>query len=197
MTICYKTSFKQLNVETLLTGIKTAKSLCDGTESKSARVFRNAVILSLGGYSSNITVKVFTNGTFHFTGSTTVSECERAAKRVSAALDIIFDTNTNIGAPTIQMINTSFKIRSSFHLENAYAEMNNSCNNDPTITIVYDKERYAGLKMYMFCDGKKTTGLLFKSGSVILTGLKDFGEFARCIDKIHSIIKPLSQSCIR
>ena len=58
--------------------------------------------------------------------------------------------------------------------------------------VIYDKQHHAAIKMVQhFESGEKTTGMLFKSGSIIFAGLKTpsnmFGNAFKLLEKIKNV----------
>ena len=75
------------------------------------------------------------------------------------------------------MMNTSFSVSKKIYLDEAFAAITTYFSNNESINVFYDKDRHPGIKFIMKHDGRDMCGLLFKSGSVILTGLKTDDEF--------------------
>jgi TATA-box binding protein (TBP) (component of TFIID and TFIIIB) len=191
MTICYKTTFSALNTQAMEDSIGLAALLCDSTISTKPRKFKNCSILNMDEYvyGANITAKLFLNGTIHLTGCKSIGMSKLAIDNILGSLDICSDEVTKLAVidSNIQMVNTSFKLAFGINMEKSFAFI--SKYSDTVVKITYDKEHHAAIKFSMFLTAdKKTTFLLFKSGSVIATGIKTSNEFKEGANLFFSIV---------
>lgn len=130
-----------------------------------------------------VTVKVFSNGSFHTTGSKTQKDACKAVDRIGTFLNWI--TKQEIYTPgdyniDVQLINTNFNLGAHIHialLENYLQKQN--------LSYIYDKENHPGLRMKT---ANGITAILFKTGSVILTGAKKLSEVMDAYKYILSLL---------
>ena len=163
------------------------------------KAFTNALILTYNANTDSastkgnlITVKVFSNGSFHTTGAKSEGSATTAVQKISKVLnavspkaiydqDILSDTYD----VQTQLINTNFGIGKPIML--AALEQQLQAGN---IIYVYDKETHPGLRVK--CENGITC-ILFKTGSVILTG----GKTPMQIYEAYKYITTLLDKCIQ
>jgi TATA-box binding protein (TBP) (component of TFIID and TFIIIB) len=184
MTVGVYTTFKTTNLNTLKEGLANTSMLCDSTPSHKLKCFRNCVIIKVNGFPCNVTVKIFTNGFIHLTGCKDMAMALSAADRIVLALEFIFDVDAKIIKAAVQMVNTSFVFKRHISMEKAFPKIVQALASKPLISVYYDKSVHAAIKITIKSSRnpkRKITGLLFRTGSVIFTGIQTFHEFNKGI----------------
>jgi TATA-box binding protein (TBP) (component of TFIID and TFIIIB) len=173
MTMCFKTTFSSINVEVLLSDFLEAASLCDA-KITNLKQFKNCIIFKISEGVSNISAKIFTNGTIHMTGVKCYKDAFNVTKRIISVLDLFLGDGNDIviKSHATQMMNTCFKLRNHFHLANAFVAMQAKITGDQM--VYYDKQIHAAVKIKQSL--KSPSVLLFRTGSVIVAGCKNHND---------------------
>ena len=180
MTICYKTTFKCINVEVLCEKFKLGSFICDAKVSE-LKQFKNSIIMKIEENGQKMSVKVFTNGVVHFTGVKQFVDAYIVLQRINSVLVIMFDDHVKILSRSIQMMNVCFKLNKIFHMDNTFSNMSNAANN---YCITYDKTRHAAIKI----KNDFSTIMLFKSGSVLISGCKEISGVEESAKILASLV---------
>jgi TATA-box binding protein (TBP) (component of TFIID and TFIIIB) len=137
--------------------------------------FLNCNFLSISGYASKITGRVFTNGTLHITGCREKVIADKVATQICDALSIASKRKIEIISSKIVMINSSLAFYKYVLLKNAFIKMRNTQQSN--VNIFYEEERSKGLKFVIFASpSRKITIFVFKSGSIVATGMQTGAE---------------------
>jgi TATA-box binding protein (TBP) (component of TFIID and TFIIIB) len=182
MTVGVYTTFKTTNLNTLKEGIANTSILCDATPSHKLRCFRNCVIIKVNGYPCNVTTKIFTNGFIHITGCKNMAMALSAADRITMALEFMFDVDAKIQRASVQMVNTSFVFKRHISMDRAFPLIVQALASTPLVNVYYNKSVHAAIKITVKSPTdpkRKITGLIFRSGSVIFTGIQTPEEFKK------------------
>lgn len=149
------------------------------TKGKIKESFYNQVSLFYKDDVSKKNIKVFKNGKLHITGEKDVRENVLIASDVCRILERIFDrepSSVQIVDFNIQMINTNFRMSHGFILK-AFKETVARLPDVPRAT--YDPETYPGLNIKLkLANEAQVTVLVFNTGNVIVTGLRNFEGLA-------------------
>ena len=155
--------------------------------------FSNCVILKFQGVKTVVAVKIFSNGTLHVTGPTSLTETLDACHFVCRFLDAIFKFEPGsfaVASFFIQMYNCNFTtetplLRSSVHKflrSQGFVAMN--------------EEKQPGVVVKMPVDGRvntkteEVTCMIFKTGEIVITGAKRGREI---LDVYCNILKHLDE----
>lgn len=177
--------------------VEIAMSLIDGDgplcsadgkvrKRKRPREFYNQVTLRHGTKS----IKVFRNGSMHFTGCTSLQQFTDIATAVCTMMRDVAGIEATDGSAdlyivdfNIQMINLNFGSGKSLYLQG----LRDTCAG-LGYTASYDADTYPGLNVKVPIGERRVTVLVFKSGKVIITGAKTPMELEQAHAMIASIL---------
>jgi len=144
--------------------------------------FFNQVTLRHGSKS----IKVFKNGSMHFTGCTSLQQFSDIATSVCTMMRDVAgieaadgSTDLHIRDFDIQMINLNFGFGKTLYLRG----LRDRCTG-LGYTASYDADTYPGLNVKLPVGERRVTVLIFKSGKVIITGAKTPHE----LEQAHAMI---------
>lgn len=137
--------------------------------------FYNSITLKMKEGKKNFAVKLFRNGSFHLTGFVSMTDALGVVEKVLSVLD----SEATITDFNVQMINTCVKVHGALDLTVLQRVLKDTPHN-----AYYDKERHPGLKLVVQVLGRSITCIIFRTGSMILTGIKDPSE----LRVVYSII---------
>lgn len=124
-------------------------------------------------------IKVFNNGSLHVTGYNNLTEAIKSGEKVLKLLDDSAVVNTF----KIQMMNTCVKSIVGLDLN----ELTKVFEMTQHITS-YDVERHPGLKVKVKCGNRYVTLLIFRTGSVLITGVQQPGELLVAFRELVDIL---------
>lgn len=177
---CFKLYTRLLNVNTQVKATKKKNN------------FPNCIIYQ----HENVAVKVFTNGNIHMTGTKNLLDAQQIAlahlKLIKHVLDFPMTYQPKVRHIEIQMINSSFKLGKHV-LMDALAQVMAKPNAYSSIiySATYEKTDHPALniKLHNVTTCKKSTFLLFRTGSVILTGIASIEDlkfvFEKSLELMH------------
>lgn len=162
---------------------------------KDSKHFPNSVILK-ATYNKHIVVKVFSTGTFQITGAKNFKSASIASTEASRIVRSLSCSDTDEATPVpkptfvVQMINGSFRIENHICLEQLYTELS---DNKRIFSMTYEKSDHPAINLKLIDSiGKPVTALIFRTGSVIITGASNF-------DSLHvmliDVMALLDSSC--
>ena len=135
-------------------------------------------------------IKVFGNGSMHFTGCTSLQQFAHIAEEVCAMLRDVAGIEATDGMEDlhlvdfcIQMINLNFGAGRSLHLQG----LRDRCT-ELGYVASYDADMYPGLNVKVPVGERRVTVLLFKSGKVIITGAKTPSELEQAYVMITDVL---------
>lgn len=163
MSLCFhtdihKTVKKPLNIEDLRDLVSTSSNVPNMPYMSKYKSFKNCILLK----ANRSSIKVFTNGTVHMTGSKTVLDGYNIVDKI--VKEVIDKPDCSIASYRIFMMNISLKIITDYLdldvLYDRFKQNNTSC--------YYDKNKHAALKIKF----SKMSILIFSSGSILIMGNK-------------------------
>jgi TATA-box binding protein (TBP) (component of TFIID and TFIIIB) len=148
-------------------------------EINTAKSFNNCKTIRFREDGKKRAIKVFCNGSFHVTGYSKLEDSIEAVRK-------IIDPPKTISTVNIQMMNTLIKSEYHFQLRELY----DAFKHDGTITVNYDPERHAGLHVKVVCPKteRKVTIIIFRTGSVLITGVQNAEELLCGYFKFESLM---------
>jgi len=167
MTIHITSSLSAIDIQEvkhLLITSDISTVLSKETEINDTNSFYNSVTLKLKEGKKKYAIKLFKNGSFHLTGFVNITDATDAVNKLLGILDpaaSIMDFN-------VQMINTCVKIRSMLNIPAAQDVFKRTF-----LGVYYDTERHPGLKVLVPTSERNVTCIIFRTGNVLLTGIKD------------------------
>ena len=163
--------------------------------SKTTKSFLNCVFLSYDTQQKHkATIKLFRNGSIHITG------CKRCAEANDIALLIcnrLLTSDAYIVKWTIQLINVIVRLVSPLDIRKSFQLLQNKIKDRTDIHCVYDKDHHPGLNFKIdrpiLLPNKKSsktiTAMVFKSGTVIMSGIKKVDELEHASKIIFDLIE--------
>lgn len=125
-------------------------------------------------------IKLFKNGSVQVTGCRSHFEFVFTIEHVCSVLNAALDTSARLEHLDIQMIQANFTVGATLDLGSLQAVfMSNGVE-----YASYEPDVYPGLNVKLVIDERKCTALLFRSGSVTLTGAKDPWTVALAYEKV-------------
>jgi TATA-box binding protein (TBP) (component of TFIID and TFIIIB) len=136
--------------------------------------FPNSIIFKCT-YNKHIVIKAFSTGNFQITGSKNFTSATIAVSEAMRLIVGLTGCTASTSNPTfkIQMINGSFKLGKHMRLEQLYNELMND-NNAGLHSLTYEKNDHPAINLKRIFNGKPVTLLIFRTGSVIVTGAHSF-----------------------
>lgn len=181
-----KPSIPRVIMMTIMSGRENAKfasdvfieRFVDGTMGWFVKInnWRNAVTLNkITRDGKKRSLKIYVNGKLHVTGTATPMEGERIMKEVIELVDQVFpEFKSNHLIPTqIQLINASFGVPHEIY--HPYLRTLFKDKYASSISVVPQREKYSGLLFHVF----NTTVSIFKTGSVVIKGAKNFRDIVK------------------
>lgn len=187
ITLCYKTSFSCKDTDLLFEKFKDWAFTCDAEVSE-LKQFKNSIQINIKQNDQNMAVKVFSNGSIHFTGVKCLVDAFIVVQSIVSALGIMFHDRFNIISNQILMINITFKLNKTFDMDCTFNHMLDLAiiNSDISAIITYDKKKHAAIKI----KSNLSTIMLFKSGSVLVSGCKQFSHILDSANSLASLLPP-------
>lgn len=143
---------------------------------KVKQTFYNQVSVWFADETSKKNVKIFRNGNLHITGEKSLARNIDIADEICSTLSILFRCERYAVDFDVQMINTNFRLSVGLVLGSLRDALANKVSS--VTKASYDPETYPGLNCkYRTTSGRDVSLLIFNSGNVIITGIKDFKEF--------------------
>ena len=153
---------------------------------KVKQTFYNQVSVWFTDDASKKNIKVFRNGNLHITGEKSLARNIEIADEICMILGILFRCERYATDFDVQMINTNFRLSVGLVL----GSMRDVLSKVPSVVKAsYEPETYPGLNCkYRTSSGRDASLLIFNSGNVIITGIKDFKEFYEAYVMITGVI---------
>ena len=153
---------------------------------KVKQTFYNQVSVWFTDETSKKNIKVFRNGNLHITGEKSLARNIEIAEDVCEILSLFFECERYVIDFDVQMINTNFRLNVGLVL----GSMRDVVSKVPSVVKAsYEPETYPGLNCkYRTSSGRDASLLIFNSGNVIITGIKDFKEFYEAYAMITGLI---------
>lgn len=147
---------------------------------KEKQSFYNQISVYFEDEVSKRNIKIFKNGKLHITGERQVTENVMIANDVCRMLEMLYEKpegSYQVVNFDIQMINTNFRVNTGFMLSN----FRDAVSKHPDVQrVTYEPDTYPGLNMKLkLPDGAQVTALVFNTGNVIITGLRNFKNLAQ------------------
>lgn len=117
-----------------------------------------------------ICCKTFRNG-IHMTGCNTFEMCLEVWQLLCSIMKDIFKCDIHIVNYSIQLINIIHDFKKEIDIDTLIRKIN-----EPNITCHYDIERYSGLRVKVDVIKYKCTLLIFPSGKIMITGVKNAND---------------------
>jgi len=171
---------KQLKINTITMGLKV-KGLdhvdFDTIPEAERGRFANCVIIKgtddVEG--KRVATKIFRNGALHMTGATSMDMAFRVAKHCVMSLGLVSTVSRDDITINVQMINASFKVAGKNFMMKEMYESIAGCGDKRLVSVTFEKEDHPAINMKVVagCQEQKkpSTILMFRTGSVILTGM--------------------------
>ena len=185
MTVCVKTSFRIVNVVELERLLPYAAAMCNANI-KSMRRFRNAVILKICTDGTCLNVKIFINGTLHFTGAKCLRDVADASENICSVLALIYEDQAIVEASemNVQMMNVSCKVSAAFDMDESFEALSRA--KDLPCVVTYNKANHAAIKLKF----AKTTAMVFRTGSISFMGNKTPEDFSETLAILMDELMP-------
>jgi TATA-box binding protein (TBP) (component of TFIID and TFIIIB) len=145
-------------------------------------------------FRNQICVKFFPNGNIQMTGCNTVMsiayairKCYRRILSSGANYSRIFISNARIA-----MINTDFKINKAINQQGMVKDLSIKTDNSPHM-IIFQTSKYPGINAKFLINknepmGKKISCLIFRPGSIIITGGPNINEYFPIVKYITGLL---------
>lgn len=160
--------------------------LTAGNKKKNKRKLESEFFNQVTLHHGTKSIKVFNNGSMHVTGCTSPLQFLDVASAVCAMMTDVAGITTSVEDQTIQvtefqvqMINVNFGAGRQLYLKG----LQTKCT-EMGYTASYDPDVYPGLNVKLPIGERRVTILMFKSGKVIITGVKTACE----LDTAHVMI---------
>ena len=129
-------------------------------------------------------IKLFKNGSVQVTGCRSHFEFVFTIEHVCSVINVALDTAARLEHLEIQMIQANFTVGATLDL----ASLQSVFMTNGVEYASYEPDVYPGLNVKLVCDDRKCTALLFRSGSVTLTGAKDPMTVGRAYEFVCNIL---------
>jgi TATA-box binding protein (TBP) (component of TFIID and TFIIIB) len=204
MTVCVKTSFvlpppaahEEPGMEKKPDFFRAMHAIavqCGG-KIKTEKSFKSSVIMSVDGMS----VKVFTNGTLHFTGAKSLASVSATAHSIAGAMrrcepayhGELLDIDVN-------MMNLCCKYRLDglINMDAAYRRLED--REDDTVVLAYDKVKYNGMKIaFRLPSGARAKVAVFNTGCVLFSGNKSAAGFEATAKRVAEVFDVIRAECV-
>lgn len=162
---------------------------------KIKQTFYNQVSVWFKDETSKKNIKIFRNGNLHITGEKSLARNIEIADDICEILSLFFRCERYAVDFDVQMINTNFRLNVGLVL----GSMRDVVSKVPSVVKAsYEPETYPGLNCkYRTSSGRDASLLIFNSGNVIITGIKDFKEFYESYVMITGLIDDQVQAVKR
>lgn len=159
------------------------------TKGKEKQSFYNQISVYYEDERSKKNIKVFKNGKLHITGEKNVRENVMIADDMCRVLEVIFEKpvgSFKVLNFDIQMINTNFRVETGFILSN----FKDVVSKHPDVErVTYEPDTYPGMNMKIrLSSGSQVTALVFNTGNVIITGLRNFPQLAEAYNTFVTFV---------
>lgn len=125
-------------------------------------------------FKKSLCAKVFKSGS-------QICGCKSLDDIREACLALCDKLNISIKCAKIHLFNVNYKIGKEIDLFDMFRKLKE------TLVVSYDRDEYSGLKIKIPMDDRHLTGLLFASGSMILTGCKSRSDLVRLYSLTNQI----------
>lgn len=155
--------------------------------SKTGNSFYNQVSVKVG----NASIKLFSNGTVHFTGAKSPIHFLDVMDRVCASLGAIAGGRApTLESTSILLINASFYLSKNVSLAAAREALE-----DAGHVTSYDPDAYPGVVTKIATsEGRLVTAMLFASGTVIVAGAKRPADIAKAYETVCRVVDAMDQT---
>lgn len=162
---------------------------------KVRRTFYNQISVWFSDETSKKNIKVFRNGNLHITGEKQPAANIRIAQDVCNVLEQCFGRARVVYDFDVQMVNTNFRVNIGLML----GPLRDAIARDPAVVKAsYDPETYPGVNCKVkVSSGRVASVLIFNSGHVIITGIKQFCELSQAFAFITGFIDRHSKTVRR
>ena len=180
----------------------TDSNLNDILEKKSAfkcttsvtKKFNNCIIVKCTG-DRNVTVKIFSNGNLHMTGTKSADMAMSYGQLFCCCLSELFGQSFCITSLTIQLINACCRFNLDFDAvlsSNAFQNCVSESRDIPDVLCLYNNDHHAGLRVkipYQVSNGSihTCTCIIFSSGSVLFNAFLSGKELVHAYNFITRI----------
>lgn len=194
MTVSMKTSVPQLSVDDFVGSLDMthATSVFGGDISiNDNKSFYNSVTFRYKQPCTNKkrAIKVFSNGSLHMTGFRTLDECFQGAENMVSLINTCMsDTETvHITDFSVQLINTCLKVSHQLNMEKVVEVFKTQTLHK----VLYDVERHPGLQLKVLCQStqRTVTVIIFRTGSVLITGVHSPSELLESYKTVTAILE--------
>lgn len=202
MTMLVETNLNIIPMDTLKSKLSEEVLQMFGTGLKTKKTFSNCIIFSFTYESRFVAVKMFSNGKLHITGLHCYEHAEAVSLKhmelVKHVLEMGDEYSPKILNVSNHMINASFKLKKCIDLGNLSKLASTVKEN--IYSVLYEKTTHPGINIKIHdpdYQSKKITILVFSTGSIILTGMKNldglrcaFTTFMHLVDLFPQVLKP-------
>jgi TATA-box binding protein (TBP) (component of TFIID and TFIIIB) len=219
MTFLVKTNYKVFSIGAINVNLE----IKDPKPSKKriTTPFRNCKVVIVPGLGRNVTGKIFPNGLLQIAGCTTAAMGYKAATKICDKITSRYPIVIKSFALT--MINMSFKINKSVLMDTAYTSFSATAEASSILepwkqtNVRYDKDHHAGIIIKIHSIDKATiieakkdttkkkpkkekkpkdlvTAIVFKSGSVIITGISCANDFTLATGTVMTMLEKLEKN---
>jgi TATA-box binding protein (TBP) (component of TFIID and TFIIIB) len=173
MTILLKLNIKKINIDVLNINPESnfKKSL--------KKSFYNSVTFNI----NNLAIKIFSNGNIHITGYSDIDNSINLVETLLKELNI----EASIADFDIQLINTNFKVNYNINLNILKEEINKIAVQN-NVFASYDLERHMSVKIKLKIGERKTSIMVFYTGSILISGIKQPAELLKSFNFIHDFL---------
>ena len=138
----------------------------------------------------NINVKVFNNGTLHFTGCNSTKKIEHILLEINKLYQMVdipqFDVSEAYSKLDVQMMNCTLETSHKYHQQQFKDILLSKYN----ILASFDPKTYAGVNAKYTISGRKLSSfLIFASGKIIIAGSKNCEDLLQSRKFILDIIE--------
>jgi TATA-box binding protein (TBP) (component of TFIID and TFIIIB) len=196
MTLFVKTNLpSHINIMQLRADMPTKHSTIFIKDSKNQ--FPNCIIFKMHT-NSHVVIKVFSTGTFQITGAKNFYTASIAASEMIRFVEGVLQLDHQPVKTefVIHMINASFFIGKNIKLEDMYSNVMGM--NDPLIdvySITYEKTDHPAINLKLRIATKPITILLFRTGSIIITGVPGFQSMSDAFGLVLQMLNKF-QGCL-
>lgn len=205
ITIHMKTCIKQIDIVQLYNVLKTDSKNFNYTRTiglctqikNSKKQFSNCIIFNCKDEGKTIALKAFTNGGFHITGTHNLVHAFRIAHKHARFIIHVLQLNSErkelIESIKIHMINSSFKISKTIDLEELTKNLIENQVNKNVYSVTFEKNDHPAVNIKILNNEKtsKATALIFRTGSIILTGVVSLVDLTHYYSIINDILSSL------
>lgn len=192
MTVSFKTSMSRLSVSDFVASLdmtRATETFGGDITINDNKSFYNSVTLRYiqPDTTKKRAIKVFSNGSLHLTGFKSLDECfEGAEKMVFLINTWVGDANAiSITDFNVQLINTCLKVTHQLNMERVVEVFKTHTPHK----VLYDVERHPGLQLKVVCHAshRTVTIIIFRTGSVLITGIQQPSELLESYKSVTTI----------